>query len=118
MKRIMSPQTYVLGWHYLLRAIFPVFASMRVRGLEHIPPSGPLLLVGNHISMVDPAVTLAYVRRFVHFMTKAELFDTWPLSFIMPPGDPVKVHRGKVDRTALRQAEEYLKRGDAIAIYA
>jgi 1-acyl-sn-glycerol-3-phosphate acyltransferase len=118
MKRIISPQAYVLGWHYFLRVICPIFASMRVHGLEHIPPSGPLLLVGNHLSMVDPAVTLAYVRRFMHFMTKAELFETWPMSFIMPPGNPVKVNRGKVDRTALRTAEEYLKQGDIIAIYA
>ena len=118
MKRFISAQRYYSAWHYFLRAVVPLLASMRVRGREHIPRHGPVLLVGNHISLTDPPVLLAYVRRHVHFMVKAELFEQKPMSFIMPPGDPIKVHRGKVDRTALRAAEEYLKQGEVIAIYA
>jgi 1-acyl-sn-glycerol-3-phosphate acyltransferase len=110
--------TYYRGWHYLLRGAVPLLASMKVRGTEHIPRSGPALLVGNHISLCDPPVLMAYVKRHIHFMVKAELFSTFPMSILMPPGKPIKVNRGKVDRNALRQAEAFLKSGEVVAIYA
>ena len=109
---------YYDGWHYLLRGVVPLLARMKVQGVEHIPRSGPVLLVGNHISMCDPPVLLAYVKRHVHFIVKAELFSQFPMSILMPPGEPIKVNRDKLDRTALRQAEGYLKAGGIVAIYA
>ena len=109
---------YYDAWHYLLRGAVPILARMQVRGTEHIPRTGPVLLVSNHISLADPPILLAYVKRHMHFMVKAELFRQFPLSILMPPGDPIKVNRGKVDRTALRQAEGYLKAGEVVAIYA
>lgn len=109
---------YYRSWHYLLRAVVPTAVYMKVRGLHHVPKSGPCLIVGNHLSMIDPISLLAYVPRHVHFMTKAELFDQWPLSVLLPPGKPVMVHRGRADRQALRLAEQYLKGGDPVAIYA
>jgi 1-acyl-sn-glycerol-3-phosphate acyltransferase len=109
---------YYRGWHYLFRAVVPTAAYIKVRGVDNIPRTGPCLLVSNHISMADIPCVMAYVPRHVHFMTKAELFDTWPLSVLMPPGQPIKVHRGRADRQALRQAEEFLKQGETVIIYA
>lgn len=109
---------YYRAWYYFLRAVAPTVAHMKVRGLHHVPRRGPAILVSNHVSMTDPPVLLAYVPRHVHFMSKAELFDQWPWKVILPPGEPIKVHRGRADRQALRQAEAFLKRGDPIAIYA
>jgi 1-acyl-sn-glycerol-3-phosphate acyltransferase len=109
---------YYRAWHYVLRAVVPTGAYMKVRGLNNIPRTGPFLLVGNHLGAIDPICLLAYVPRHIHFMTKAELFDTWPMGVLMPPGKPVKVHRGRPDRQALRLAEHFLKQGDPIAIYA
>jgi 1-acyl-sn-glycerol-3-phosphate acyltransferase len=74
--------------------------------------------VGNHLSLADPPCLLAYVPRHVHFIVKAEAFEQWPLSVILPPGDPIKVSRGKADLQALRQAEQYLKNGEVVMIYA
>jgi 1-acyl-sn-glycerol-3-phosphate acyltransferase len=109
---------YYRAWHYLLRAVVPTAAYIKVRGMHNVPRRGPCLLVGNHLSMIDPICLLAYVPRHVHFMTKAELFDEWPFNVLLPPGKPVKVHRGRADRQALRLAEHYLKQGDPVAIYA
>lgn len=109
---------YYRCWHYLLRAAVPTAMYIKVRGLHYVPRTGPCLIVGNHLSMIDPICLLAYVPRHVHFMTKAELFDQWPLSILLPPGDPVKIHRGRADRQALRLAEKYLKQGEPVAIYA
>ncbi|HEY0601440.1 MAG TPA: lysophospholipid acyltransferase family protein [Herpetosiphonaceae bacterium] len=109
---------YYRAWHYLLRAVVPTAIYIKVRGLHHVPKNGPCLIVGNHLSMIDPICVLAYVPRHVHFMTKAELSEQWPLSFLLPPGKPIMVHRGRADRQALRLAEQYLKGGDPVAIYA
>ncbi len=109
---------YYGAWHYLLRTVMPTFSYAQVAGVEHIPRTGGALLVLNHLSMVDPMLVMAYVPRHIHWMTKAEAFEQWPLGPLMRPGDPIKVHRGKVDRTALRAAEEYLSRGEMVGIFA
>lgn len=109
---------YYRGWYHLLRAAAPTIAYMKVRGREHVPTKGPFLLVSNHVSMTDPPCLMAYVPRHLHFMTKAELFDQFPWKYILPPGQPIVVHRGRADRQALRQAEEFLKRGEAVALFA
>lgn len=109
---------YYQSWHYALRAVVPTAAYIKVRGLEHFPPKGACLIVSNHISMIDPPCLLAYLPRQAHFMTKAELFDEWPWKVILPPGEPIKIHRGRADRQALRLAEQYLKNGEPVVIYA
>ncbi len=109
---------YYRGWYYLLRAVAPTVAYMQVRGLHHVPKTGGCLLVSNHISLADPPCLMGYVPRHLHFMTKAEAFEQWPLSVLMPPGQPIKVHRGRADRQALRQAEAFLKQGEVVAIFA
>ena len=34
----------------LMRLLF----GLEAHGLEHVPPSGPVLLVSNHVSVLDP----------------------------------------------------------------
>jgi 1-acyl-sn-glycerol-3-phosphate acyltransferase len=111
-------KAYYHAWRHFLRTIVPIVTSIKVRGQEHVPIDGPCLIVGNHVSMADPPILLGYIPRQAHWMTKSEAFEQWPLSWILPPGEPIKVHRGKPDRQALRQAEAYLKNGEAVVIYA
>lgn len=96
----------------------PTVTRIHVRGHHHVPKKGAFLLVSNHLSMADPLCLLAYSPRRLHFMTKAEVFEQWPLNMILPPGEPIKVHRGKADLQALRQAEQYLKAGEPVMIFA
>lgn len=109
---------YYWAWYYFLRGVVPTAAHIKVRGLENVPKTGAFLLVSNHLSMADPPVLIGYIPRHVHFFTKAEAFEHFPLKQILPPGEPVKVHRGRVDRQALRHAEELLKRGEVVGIFA
>lgn len=109
---------YYKAWYYFLRGVVPTLAYTRVRGLHHIPRTGAFLLVSNHISIADPPVLIGYVPRHLHFITKAEAFEQWPLNVILPPGEPVKIHRGRADRQALREAEAFLRNGEPVAIFA
>jgi 1-acyl-sn-glycerol-3-phosphate acyltransferase len=98
---------YYRAWYYFLRAVAPTVAYMKVRGLHHVPKTGAFLLVSNHISLADPPCLLGYVPRHIHFFTKAEAFEQWPLGLILPPGKPIKVHRDRADRQAMRLAESF-----------
>ena len=44
---------------FILRLVLRTVFRLRVSGLEHLPPEGPYLLAGNHVSHIDPFVVLA-----------------------------------------------------------
>ena len=108
---------YYHTWRHLIRGAAPILTSLTITGREHIPATGPAILVSNHVSMVDPIWTMGYVKRQVFFMYKVELTEHFPLKYLLPPADPIPIRRGKVDREALRQAEAVLARGDMLGIY-
>ncbi|SFI56217.1 1-acyl-sn-glycerol-3-phosphate acyltransferase [Paenibacillus sp. UNC496MF] len=101
----------------LLRIIYAVLFRFEAIGLENIPPTGPVVLCSNHISLLDPPTVGTPVNRMVHYMAKAELFAV-PLfgPFIRSLGAfPVK--RGGVSKEAIRTAIGLLKEGKVMGIF-
>ncbi|MFC4808469.1 lysophospholipid acyltransferase family protein [Paenibacillus sp. GCM10023250] len=101
----------------LLRIIYAVLFRFEATGLENIPPTGPVVLCSNHISLLDPPTVGTPVNRKVHYMAKAELFAV-PLfgPFIRSLGAfPVK--RGGVSKEAIRTAIGLLKEGKVMGIF-
>lgn len=89
----------------------------QVCGLEHVPKSGPLLLVANHLSWYDPFLLAPLLPRRVWFFTKVEVFK-WPIvGWLAKLTGQIQVHRGEGDRTALGQALTYLHQGRAVMIF-
>ena len=66
---------------YLGRFCLGTFGRLDVKGHESVPPFGPLLLVCNHISYIDPPLLVVTIGRRLNFIAKQELF-TNPLSRI------------------------------------
>ena len=108
---------YYTAWHNTLRVVAPLVTRIRVRGVENIPASGPLILVSNHLSIADPPLLVAYVRRHIHFIIKQELYANPVFRVLLPPGEPIPVQRGRPDRDALKQAEAILKAGGVIGMF-
>jgi 1-acyl-sn-glycerol-3-phosphate acyltransferase len=89
----------------------------QIRGREHIPASGPLLLVCNHVGTPDPPLVGAFTPRPVYFLAKSELFER-PLSrWLMHAYHAFPVQRHSADRAALKAALEVLKRGDVLVLF-
>ena len=62
---------------WTLRPPIALWFNWRFEGLEHIPPEGPILVAGNHISYLDPlahAYMLIKAGRRPRFLAKSELF--------------------------------------------
>jgi 1-acyl-sn-glycerol-3-phosphate acyltransferase len=93
----------------------------KVEGLEHVPRSGPYILVSNHCSNLDPLFVgwaVGYqTRRVVHFMAKAEL-RRWPLiGWLAKNAGVFFVRRGEADRAAQRMALQLLATGRPLALF-
>ncbi len=87
-----------------------------IDGLEHFPASGPAILMINHIAFVDPIVVLGCLPRNIVPMAKAEVYR-YPIWGIFPwLWQVIPVHRGEVDRTALRLAQRVLQAGEVVLL--
>ncbi|HLY24829.1 MAG TPA: lysophospholipid acyltransferase family protein [Aggregatilineales bacterium] len=102
----------------LIRGIaFRILAHVSVEGLDSIPPSGPTILMINHIAAIDPVVVMGVVRpRFVVPMSKIENFRIPLVGLGMRLWGMYSVQRGAVDRTALQNTVELLKGGNLVLI--
>ena len=98
--------------------LFP-YARFRVSGVEHIPASGPAIIVGNHRSYFDPvaiAMAIARTNRTVRFLGKKEVFDAPVVGPIAAAMGGIRVDRGTGDETPLLAAAEALAAGDLVAL--
>jgi 1-acyl-sn-glycerol-3-phosphate acyltransferase len=98
----------------LLVALFRLLVRLEVVGLEHIPATGPFILVANHLHALDPAIGLLLVPRRVVGVAK----DKWsrpPFGWLLGAmGDLVYV--GETRRGSIPQLLEVLRSGGVVAI--
>ena len=88
-----------------------------IKGLEHFPETGGILVCSNHIDALDPPVVGITAPRPVHFMAKEELFNMPILKPLLPKLNAFPVKRGLSDREALRRALALLKNGDVMGLF-
>lgn len=113
----INPVLYGISY-VVCRPLFRLAFRMSRGGAEHIPRTGPVLFVSNHISGADPPLLGGgALPRRLHFMAKKELFAN-PLArwFISRTG-AFPVDRGGADRNAIRMAKDVLTRGDALLMF-
>jgi len=112
----------VSGWIYgfltaLTRVVVYTFTRWTVEGSEHVPASGPVVLVSNHLHLLDPPLLAASCKRRVHPMAKRELFETPLVGWVLWPYGAFPVRRFSADMGALRAARGYLRNGHVVLMF-
>jgi len=106
--------------YFLLRVILvpvmKVFFGLQAQGVDNIPKSGPVVIAPNHKSFWDAFFIAAVVKRRLHFMGKAELFQGWRGRLFVALG-AFPVLRGESDDLAIGTARAVLERGDVLALF-
>ncbi|HEY8394152.1 MAG TPA: lysophospholipid acyltransferase family protein [Thermaerobacter sp.] len=97
--------------------LFALVFRWDVRGLEHVPKGGPLLVVANHFSWLDPPLVGTVLPRKVHFMAKQELFRYPLFGWLLKRVGAFPVRRGHPDRQALRHSLDLLRRGEVVGLF-
>ncbi|MEX2103977.1 MAG: lysophospholipid acyltransferase family protein, partial [Bacilli bacterium] len=104
-------------FRFLFQIIFVVFYRFEVKGHEHVPVSGPVIICSNHISNLDPPVVGSSMKRKVRFMAKEELFHIPVVSFLIRKFGTFPIKRGAIDKQGLRNALKLLKDGEVLGIF-
>lgn len=109
----MSFETYRRSVTPVVRAVY----RLEVRGQEHVPPVGPLVVVANHDSVLDPFVLAAAISRPLHYLGKAELWRVPVLRWWLGSVEAIPVERGRSDAGAIESAVAALQRGEVVGIF-
>jgi 1-acyl-sn-glycerol-3-phosphate acyltransferase len=91
-------------------------ARVEVEGLEHVPDKGPYLLLTNHLHWLDPPALMAAFPYRGYVFAAAKREKHWFFGPLFRSLDAIWVHRGEVDRKALRQAMAVLKGGGVLGM--
>lgn len=101
----------------LFRCFFTLFFRLRAIGTENVPKHGAVVLCGNHTSLLDPPLLGTPLKRMVHFMAKAELFDIPVMGPIISRVGAFPVKRGGVSRESIRLAVQLLRDGNMLGVF-
>lgn len=95
------------------------WGRLEVSGLEHLPPTGPVLLAGNHDSYWDPVTVGVAARsvRQIHALAKIELWKVPGLGPVLNGMGQIPIDRGAGDAHALDQAIKRLRAGACIGVF-
>jgi len=97
---------------------FAIVCRMEIIGRENLPKKGPLLLVGNHFSFIDPVSFVRISRWPIEFLGGAE-FAHAPLSVSWLPSiwGYYPLYRGTGSTYGLKAAEAILSQGGVLGIF-
>jgi 1-acyl-sn-glycerol-3-phosphate acyltransferase len=101
----------------IARALMRLFFRLEVVSPSLVPATGPVLIVSNHVSVLDPPLVGAVAPRPLHFMAKEELFRIPLLGSLIRALNARPVRRDGSDMRALKAALALLQEGRAVLVF-
>ncbi len=101
---------------FLLKIYFGIFYKVEIKGMENVPEEGGVILCANHIGQLDMFFIGYKIKRLVHFMAKAELFNSRIVAWFLKGVGAFPVKRGTGDIGAAKTVYKLLKSGKIVGI--
>lgn len=110
-----------LSLRFLTGVLIHSFYRLGKSGFEHIPATGPAVLVCNHVSFVDSVVIMAAVRRPIRFVIDHRIHQTPVAGFLFRHSRTIPIATAK-ENPALKEAAfdavaHALKNGELIGLF-
>lgn len=110
--------------HLIVGPLVKLIYRPWVEGAENIPKTGPVILVGNHLSVIDSFVLPLMIDRRVSFLAKSDYFTGKGLigwfvkHFMLATGQiPIDRSGGKASEASLNTGLSELDQGNMLAMY-
>ena len=122
---VVALYIFLLVPEYLLRFVAFVVSRLiyrfRVRGDEHIPVSGPAVLISNHVSFMDAVLIMAASPRPIRFIMDHRIFATPVLGGVFRLAKAIPIAPRSEDphtyEAAFATARQVLDEGDLLGIF-
>ena len=102
----------------LVRLLFRIGLRLEIEGREHLPASGPLVIIGNHFSIYEAPLLMVFLPYGdqITWLAATELQESRILKALIRLFNIIPVWRGQPDRAALRRAFDWLAGGGLVGI--
>lgn len=111
-----GPSIFGPRWaRWIGRFLARIIWDTNVAGKDRVPPQGPVVLVANHIGVLDGPLLLGVFPRPTHFLVKEEMFSG-PVGWVLKKAGQIPVDRAS-GRGALQDALAVLKRGGVVGVF-
>ncbi len=122
---LVAAYIYTLLPEFLMRFLAWLITNfvyrLRPSGLENIPAKGPVVVVCNHVSYMDPVILLGAVRRPMRFVMWYKIFQMPFLRFIFKNAKAIPIAGAREDRQLMDEAFEKvdaeLEAGNVVCIF-
>jgi 1-acyl-sn-glycerol-3-phosphate acyltransferase len=98
----------------LVHGINRLLFRTTVEGRDRVPAEGPVIIAPVHRSFIDFFVASEVTGRKLHYMAKDSLWKRPRFGRFLLSVGAFPVHRGSVDRDALRRAQRVLDAGEVL----
>jgi 1-acyl-sn-glycerol-3-phosphate acyltransferase len=106
---------------FLVWLLIHTIYRIRKEGLDHIPETGPVMLVCNHVSFVDALVIAGCIRRPVRFVIDHRIYKVPVLNFIFRTAGAIPIAPAREDAEMLARAYDrisrFLDEGEVVCIF-
>ena len=100
----------------ILGLVYRFYYNPKIIGKENIPKTGPIIVAGNHMHVMDQCGPILATKRVIHYMAKKEYFDGRHRWFFKMMGC-ISVNRSIHDDVAKGEAMKVLEDGKALGIF-
>ncbi len=107
---------YDLGW-LLFRPFATIFWGLRVFGANRIPKTGPVIVIANHNSYLDPPLMGAIAKRHMYYVARSTLFGNPIFKRLCHVFNAIPIKQGESDTAAMRLIIGHLKQQRIVLIY-
>ena len=108
------PQAFV---RFALASVISRRYKVHVQGLEHMPSSGGVLLLGNHISWIDWAILQLASPRPVRFVMLKSIYQRWYLKRFLDLMGCIPIAQGGSAQSSIEKVAEYLNQGEVVCLF-
>ena len=105
------------GWQIITQGVFCSFFQVRTLQREHVPATGPVLLVSNHQSFLDPPLCGVGLHRELDYIARDSLFRNRWFAWYIRSLNAFPIQRNSADLRAIRTIINRLRAGRAVVLF-
>lgn len=103
--------------HVLCRLVAVVVFRVRVEGRQCVPKNGPVLVLSNHQSNLDPVLVGLACDRRLNYLARDTLFGFAPFRWLIHSLDAIPIDREGVGLSGVKETLRRLKRGEMVLMF-